>query len=84
MTEIHSIGARSQAAGAKSQFRKFLFTYRFHGTDWSFEISAISAEEAKERVKVLAFAHYDGELEPQITTNARPARGVGNWLRSVR
>ena len=84
MTEIHSIGARSQPAGMKSQFRKFLFTYHFHGTDWSFEISATSAEEAKERVKVLAFARYDGELEPKVTTEARGSRGVGNWLRSVR
>ncbi len=51
----------ASVAPAKSVFKRYLFTYRFDGADWSLEIPARSLEEAKERVKVLSFARCEGE-----------------------
>ena len=39
-----------------------LFSYNFEGAEYSFEIPARSAEEAKRRVQALVWAKYDGEL----------------------
>jgi len=43
-----------------------LFEYRHGGTEWGFEIVARSPEEAKERIKSLAWARYQGEIKAKI------------------
>ena len=48
------------------KLEKHLFSYRFNGRDYAFEIPAQSAEEAKERLKSLAWAQYDGVLVARI------------------
>jgi len=68
-------------SSVRSQFRKFPFTYRYDGTDWCIEIPARSLEEAKERVKVLGFARYDGEA-PRAPT-ASSARRPRGWFQSA-
>lgn len=42
--------------------RRFLFTYRFEGADYGFDIVAKDAAEAKARVRQIALARYDGEI----------------------
>jgi hypothetical protein len=44
----------------------FLFSYNYEGSQYSFEIPAYSAEEARERVSRLTFAKYDGEIAHKI------------------
>ena len=46
---------------AKSEYRRFVFTYVYGGREWSLEVPALSLEEAKERVRVLPFARCEGE-----------------------
>jgi hypothetical protein len=48
------------------KFKTYLFSYRFQGDSWCFEIKAASPEEAKERLSALVFAKYDGEVKAKI------------------
>ena len=48
------------------EYREFLFTYRFDGHDWGFSIMARDADEARERLKAMTWARYDGVLVARI------------------
>lgn len=43
-----------------------LFSYRFDGKSYTVDIIAKDAAEAKERLKALTWARYDGELVARI------------------
>lgn len=62
----------------------FLFSYNYEGAQYSLEIPANDAEEAKQRLSRMAFAKYDGELKHKIPT--APGAGVSvrliTWLRN--
>lgn len=67
--------------------REFLFTYRFGGAEWGISIFAANAAEAREKIKAVALARYDGELHMRIPAGASmfglmPRLIV--WLRSRR
>lgn len=64
-----------------TSYGKYRFTYRFDGEDWSFEIPALSLEEAKERVKVLAFARPENETRPDRAVS--PQRRPRGWFREA-
>jgi hypothetical protein len=65
------------AVQVKSEFKRYLFTYRFGGDEWSLEIPALSLEEAKERVKVLPFAECHGEQRREAPPRqVRPRRSI--------
>lgn len=52
-----------------------LFSYRFEGKTYTVDIVARDAAEAKERVKALTWAQYDGELVARVpATLGVPAR----------
>lgn len=42
--------------------RKFLFSYRFEGAEYGFDIPARDAAEARRRLSALGLARYDGEI----------------------
>lgn len=46
--------------------REFLFTYRFVGSEWCITIFAADPAEAKEKIKAVALARYDGEVHMTI------------------
>jgi hypothetical protein len=46
--------------------RKFLFTYRYDGAEYGLDVVAETAEEAKERVRQMSLARYDGEVFASI------------------
>jgi len=46
--------------------REFLFTYRFGGSEWGTSVFAADPAEAKEKIKAMALARYDGELMVRI------------------
>lgn len=50
--------------------REFLFTYRFGGAEWGVSIFANDPAEAKEKIKAVAMARYDGELNMRIPAGA--------------
>ena len=43
-----------------------IFSYRFNGRQYTVDIIAKDADEAKERLKALAWAKYDGELVARV------------------
>lgn len=54
--------------------REFLFTYRFAGAEWGISIFAADAAEAREKIKAVALARYDGELHMRIPSG--PGAGL--------
>jgi len=56
------------------KFQKYLFTYRFDGDQYGFDIPARSPAEAKARLIAMGLARYDGEIKLTI-----PVPG-GGWL----
>lgn len=68
---------------APAPYARFRFTYRFDGADWSFEIPALSLEEAKERVKVLAFARPESETPAMRSRATRPQPWSRRWFRTA-
>ena len=48
------------------QYPTHLFSYRFNGREYTVDILAKDAHEAKERLKALAWAKYDGVLVARI------------------
>jgi hypothetical protein len=50
--------------------REFLFTYRFEGAEWGISIFAVDSYEAREKIKAVALARYDGELHMRVPAYA--------------
>ena len=44
------------------KFKEYLFSYRFGGKNWTVSVFAASPDEAKEKIKAVAHAEYDGDL----------------------
>lgn len=55
--------------------REFLFTYRFKGSEWGISVHAADPVEAREKIKAVALARYDGELMARIPA-AIPGAGL--------
>ncbi|SDB22732.1 hypothetical protein [Bauldia litoralis] len=82
MTSI--LASRSHSHDAPTpQYRPYRFTYCFNGTEWSVDIPALSLSEAKERVKVLGFARYEGEVSANHGRAERTERRTGAWFRKA-
>lgn len=59
-----------------NQYGRYLFEYRHDGSDWGIEIIARSPHEAKERIKALTWARYQGEIKAKL-----PVPGTGIFRR---
>ncbi|MEQ8698981.1 MAG: hypothetical protein RLT05_20795 [Bauldia litoralis] len=82
MTTI--LASRSNHHDAPTQrYQPYRFTYRFNGTEWSIDIPALSLSEAKERVKVLGFARFEGEVTASHGRAERAERRSGAWFRKA-
>ncbi len=55
--------------------REFLFTYHFGGKSWGTSVFATTPAEAREKIKTVGMARYDGELVARIPA-AVPCAGV--------
>ena len=65
------------------EYTTHLFSYRFGDARWSFEIRAKDADEARERLKALAWATYDGELVANVPVAPRRVVRLFDWLRRI-
>lgn len=68
---------------AKSEYKRFLFTYLFGGREWSLEVPALTLEEARERVRVLPFARCNGEFRGRRVEPAPAAARRTGWFRKA-
>ena len=48
------------------EFKRYLFEYRHENSDWALEVVATSPEDAKQRLKALAWARYEGEISAKV------------------
>lgn len=60
-----------------------LFTYRHEGKLWSLEIKANDEEDAKDRLKRLAFASYQGVLVANVPLFLGPLVPLVVWIRNA-
>lgn len=51
---------------------KYLFSYYFDGKKWACDVYADNEEQAKEKVKAMSRASYDGELKLEIYIPEKP------------
>lgn len=63
--------------------RTFLFSYRYNGSEWSLEIPAESAREARERLSAMSFARMDGELIAKFPVATGPIVRLTVWLKNI-
>ena len=71
------------AFSENESFNRYLFEYRFDGSEWGIEITAASPDEARERLKALAWAHYKGRVVAIIPAAFSPFGMFAAWLRNV-
>jgi hypothetical protein len=60
-------------------YETHLFSYRFDDHEYTIDIIAKDADEAKARLKALAWAKYDGSLVTRISA----APGAGMLVRAL-
>lgn len=48
------------------ELKRYTFSYIFDGSRWGIEIYATSPEEAKRKMRSVAYAIYDGEVVAEI------------------
>ncbi len=65
------------------KYRTHLFSYKFNGREYTVDIVARDAAEAKERLKALAWAKYDGVLIARIPQGLGILARITTALRNV-
>jgi hypothetical protein len=66
---------------ASEHYQTHLFSYRFGDAFCTLQIKAKNADEAKERLKALAWATYDGVLVANVPLAPRRIVQLFDWLR---
>ena len=67
----------------KKTLKTFLFTYRYCGAEYGMSIDAASESEAKERIKALGLARYDGEVKARIPFAFGPFARFSVWIKNT-
>lgn len=69
------------------KYATHLFSYRFDGREYTIDIVAKDANEAKDRLKALAWAKYDGVLITRLPVGlgllARISVAIRNATRAI-
>lgn len=68
---------------SNTQYATHLFSYRYDGREYTVDIVAKDANEAKERLKALAWAKYDGELVARIPAETGPLARIAITVRNL-
>lgn len=66
-----------------NQYATHLFSYRYDGREYTVDIIAKDAAEAKERLKALAWAKYDGELVARVPAEIGPFTRIAVAVRNI-
>jgi hypothetical protein len=48
------------------KMREFLFNYRFGGAEWGITVFADNEAQAREKIRAVALARYEGEVHMRI------------------
>jgi len=67
----------------KSCYSRYLFEYRYDGSEWGIEITAKSPEEACERIGALTWARYRGEIAAKIPVPGAGLLGGSLWSAAI-
>ncbi|ARA70965.1 hypothetical protein ABWE90_01330 [Pasteurella multocida] len=63
--------------------KKYLFHYYYQGIQWACDVYANSPEEAKEKVKAMSQAVYDGECKMEIYIPENPLSKIAKLIKSL-
>jgi len=64
-------------------YQRYLFEYRFDGSEWGIEIAAKSPTEARERLNALNWAQYKGHVFATIPIASGPFSRAAAMLRNI-
>ncbi|AUK48464.1 hypothetical protein [Pasteurella multocida] len=67
----------------EKKMKKYLFHYPFNGSNWACDVYANSPEEAKEKVKAMSQAIYDGECKMEIYIPENPLSKIARLIKSL-
>ena len=56
----------------EEDYKFFLFRYHFEGHDWELTVPARTYDEARERMKLMPYARYDGLIDLNAPEVAHP------------
>ncbi len=66
------------------EFKRYLFEYSHDGSESGIEIVATSPDDARERLKAINWARYQGEIKATVPIpSVRPLLGVAARLKRV-
>lgn len=63
--------------------KKYLFHYYYQGSKWACDVYANTPEEAKEKVKAMSQAVYDGECKMEIYIPENPLSKIARLMRRL-
>lgn len=66
-----------------NDFKRFLVSYRYEGSEWTLELPAKSHEDARRRVGQLALGRVDGEIVAKLPAGAGPLAALALWVRRI-
>ena len=64
-------------------FQTYLVSYRHEGEEWTLELLASSAEDARQRLSKLVFGRVDGVLFAKLPANLGPLASLIVRLRNL-
>lgn len=65
------------------QFRKYLVSYRYDGSEWNVEVPATSFDDARQRLAQLHFGRVEGELVANVPGAFGPFALLIAWVRNT-
>jgi len=65
------------------EFKRYLFEYRHDGSEWGIEVIATSPTDARERLKALTWARYQGEIKASVSIPSSLPQKVAIMLSRV-
>ena len=63
-------------------YKRYLFEYRYENAEWRLEIAARNETEARDRLKALPWAQYQGEVALSISIPHTRLSGVATRIRA--
>ncbi len=67
-----------------TQYKTYACTYFYQGSEWGFEIKALSYEDAENRLKAISNGKVAGELVLTFPVSSNFLwKGLGSFLKSI-
>jgi len=66
-----------------NEFKRYLVSYRYGGSQWNIELPATDIEDARQRLSQLALGRLDGEIVADIPGVFGPLAALAAFTRNL-